>query len=300
MPASEPDGRVGVVMITRDRRDEALANVERLRDLPERPEIVVVDNGSSDGTAEALRRDGGVRVIALPFNAGAAGRSAGAALLRAPYVAFADDDSWWEPGSLRRAGDLLDRHGDVAVINAAIMTGQPERLDLICEEMADSPLGDGQGPGTELVSFMAGSSVLRRRAYFEHGGFEPRLLIGGEEELLAMDLLAAAWRIVYVPDVIVHHHASGLRDPHGRRRIGIRNTLWTTWLRRSPQRALRRTLDLAKVAQRDAVTAQGFADALRGLPWVLAERRALPAHAERKLRAVERSQLASKARRYVS
>ena len=49
------DPRVAVVMITHDRRDEADAALARLESLPEQPAVVLVDNGSSDGTAAMVR-----------------------------------------------------------------------------------------------------------------------------------------------------------------------------------------------------------------------------------------------------
>ena len=55
--ASPPDERIAVVMITYNRRDEALATIGRMLDLPERPRLVVVDNGSTDGTGEAIAED---------------------------------------------------------------------------------------------------------------------------------------------------------------------------------------------------------------------------------------------------
>src|SRR3954451_7339087 len=92
--------RVGVVVITWQRREEALACVQRLVDLPEQPPIVLVDNGSADGTADAVRaRFPGVEVVALRENRGAVGRNVGVERLGTPYVAFCDDDTWWEPGS---------------------------------------------------------------------------------------------------------------------------------------------------------------------------------------------------------
>ena len=50
------DSRVAVVVITHQRRDELLGAVQRLLALPEQPHVVVVDNGSTDGTAGAVRR----------------------------------------------------------------------------------------------------------------------------------------------------------------------------------------------------------------------------------------------------
>ncbi len=300
METEAPDGRVGVVMITRNRRDEALSNVARLRALPERPRVIVVDNASSDGTVEALSAQGEATVLPLPRNLGAAGRTLGMLLLATPYVAFADDDSWWDPGAIRLAADVLDTHPRVAVVCGSILTGTPEGLDPICEEMRDSPVGNGEAPGPDLVSFLAGASVIRRCPYMRAGGFEARLLIGGEEELLATDLLTAGWRLVYVPEVVAHHHASTVRDAHGRRRIGIRNTLWTTWLRRPLRSVVRRTSHLVVRLPRDRVSLLGVADAVRGVGWVLTERRTVPREVESKLQLVEQAQLQSKARRYVS
>lgn len=301
----DPDGvdpRVSVVMITHDRRDEAIGCVRKILALPERPRVVVVDNGSRDGTSAALGRvHPQVSVIALPTNLGAAGRTLGVQRVDTPYVAFCDDDSWPAPGALRRAADLLDQHPRLAVVTGRILAGVEQREDLICAEMAASPLArDPELPGAPLLSFLAGASVLRRSAYLEVGGFEPRLGIGGEEELLGADLVSAGWAMAYVDDVVIHHHASTARDAHARRRAGIRNTLWFTWLRRPFRSALVRTVRLVRTFPRDRVTAGGLFDAVVGLGWVLRHRRVVPPAIEAGLQALEDSQLHSKARRYVS
>src|SRR5690242_21022996 len=49
-----------------------------------------------------------VDVIEQGKNIGASSRTVGVRHVREPYVAFCDDDSWWEPGNLRRAADLFD------------------------------------------------------------------------------------------------------------------------------------------------------------------------------------------------
>src|SRR5690242_12729626 len=99
MPVDAP---VGVVVVTRDRRETLLHTLERLRALPGPPPVVVVDNGSSDGTAEAVRErfGGAVGVVEAGRNLAAAARTVGARVLDTPLVAFADDDSWWAPGAL--------------------------------------------------------------------------------------------------------------------------------------------------------------------------------------------------------
>jgi GT2 family glycosyltransferase len=299
---TRPDPRVAVVVITHQRRDELLLALSRLRALPEQPHVVVVDNGSTDGTAVAVRaQHPWVELIASPDNLGAVGRNVGVARLDTPYVAFCDDDTWWDPGSLRDAADVFDAHPRLAVATARILVEPGGTEDPIVAELRDSPVvGADWLPGPALGSFLAGASVLRREAFTEVGGFSERLWLGGEEELMAGDLAARGWELCYLPQLTVHHQASATRDPHRRRADGIRNTLWTTWLRRPLRPALRRTVHLLRTVPRDRVTARGLRQAVRGLPWVLRERRVLPPHAEARFAALEHAQRSSTARRYVS
>src|SRR4051794_40583957 len=107
------DERVSVVIITRNRRDELLQTLPKLVELPQAPAVIVVDNASTDGTVEAVRdRFPTAEVIALGANEGAAGRNIGVERATTPYVAFSDDDSWWDADALSTAADILDAHDD--------------------------------------------------------------------------------------------------------------------------------------------------------------------------------------------
>ncbi|MEU4560410.1 glycosyltransferase [Actinoplanes sp. NPDC023936] len=289
------------MVITWERRDEALACVERLLELPEQPHVVLVDNGSTDGTADAVRdRFPAVEVVALSENLGAVGRNIGVRRLRTPYVAFCDDDTWWGPGSLSTAADALDACPGLALVNARIVVEPSGVEDPIVAELRDSPVpGPDWLPGPALGSFLAGASVLRRDAFEQVGGFSERLWLGGEEELLATDLLSAGWEICYLEELTVHHRASQLRDATHRRRVGVRNTLWFTWLRRPLGPALRRTLFLAGSVPRDRTSLLGALDALRGIGWLVANRRPRPPVVEARLRVLDETQRRSTARRYV-
>jgi GT2 family glycosyltransferase len=198
------DQRVAVVVATRNRRDELLASLGELVGLPEGPEVLVVDNASSDGSAAAVRSClPQVRVVALATNRAAAARTIAARLVRSPYVAFADDDSSWEPGALSRAADLLDRHPDVGLVAGKVLVGWARHPDPVAGQMAASPLGRHPGTGLpRVLGFLACAAVVRRSAYLAVGGFPERLGVGGEETVVALDLAAAGWELVYDAGVV--------------------------------------------------------------------------------------------------
>jgi GT2 family glycosyltransferase len=249
---------------------------------------VVVDNGSTDGTAELVRtRCPGVQVVGLRRNRGGAARTVGARLVDSPYVAFSDDDSWWAPGALRRAVELLDRHPRLAVLAARVLVGPDERLDPVCDEMARSPLPSADDlPGPSVLGFIACGAVVRPAAFLEVGGLDVRLGVGGEEELLAVDLATRGWGLAYVEEVIAYHHPSPSRDPSARRRIQVRNALWSAWLRRPLGGAARQTAHLAALAMHQPGALSGVLLAILGLPWVLRERHPVPRELEAALRAL--------------
>ena len=281
---------VAVVVATRNRAVELDATLERLRTLSGQAPVLVVDNASDDGTASRVRqRHPGVRVVALPENLGAAARTVGARLAPSPYVAFSDDDSWWAPGALERATELLDRHPRLAVVAARVLTGPEERLDPVCAAMASSPLPPAPDlPGRPVLGFVACGAVVRRSAFLQVGGFHRRFGVGGEEELLAVDLAAAGWGLCYVDEVVAHHHPSSMRDPAARRRVQVRNGIWVAWLRHPLRVAASSTLRALLRARTDGSARAGLGEALRGLPWVLAARRRLPPEVEADVRCLHR------------
>jgi GT2 family glycosyltransferase len=268
------------VVITHQRRDELMLALSRLRSLPERPHVVVVDNGSTDGTAAAVRAEHPeVELIASPENLGAVGRNHGVARLDTPYVAFCDDDTWWAPGALSRAADLLDAHPRLAAIAARVLVGPDERVDAACLRMAQSPLAAQGLPGPALIAFMAGAAVMRVAAYHSVGGYEPRFFIGAEEPLMALDLVTQGWQIMYAADVVTHHHPSVARNVSQRRVLEGRNRLWLAWLRMPWRVAWRDSRALLRDLSEQGTAGAAVRAALQGLPWVLARRRVASAEA---------------------
>ncbi|MFF5719390.1 glycosyltransferase family 2 protein [Streptomyces buecherae] len=280
--------RVGVVVITRDRRERVLDTLHRLTRLPERPPVVVVDNGSTDGTAEAVRRRfPQVRLVSPGRNLGAVGRTHGAAVLSTPYVAFSDDDSWWEPGALSRAADLLDAHPRLALIAASTRVGADGLPDPINDALSTSPLGrDADLPGPAVLGFLACAAVVRRSAFLDVGGFHPVLHFGAEEALLALDLDAHRWGLVHCPDVVALHHPDTGPRP-GREARVRRNVVLTAWMRRPLRHAVGQTARLLADSLRDAEARTALRGAARRLPAALAHRRRLPPRVERRVRRVE-------------
>ncbi|MBZ4318300.1 glycosyltransferase family 2 protein [Streptomyces huiliensis] len=280
--------RVGIVIITRDRRDLLLRTLRHLTELPEHPPIVIVDNGSHDGTPAAVREQHPhVRLLETGRNLGAVGRNVGAAALDTPYVAFADDDSWWEPGSLAAAADLFDAHARLALIAATTRVGAEGRPDPINRVLAASPLGRAPDlPGPSVLGFLACSAVVRREPFLEAGGFDPLLHFGGEETLLALELARRGWGLVHCPALVARHHP----DPAprtGRPARARRNELLTAWLVRPLPYALSRTWSLVCDCPGDREARRALAEVLRRLPAALARRRPLPPAVERSARLVD-------------
>ena len=280
-----PDARVSVVVLTFNRAAELCRVLERLKALPEQPQVIVVDNGSSDDTAARVERIfPEVELVRCAANLGAAGRNAGVARVTTPYVAFCDDDTWWAPGSLAEAANLLDAYPHVAAVTARVLVGPEQREDPTCRLMADSPLDASVAlPGRPILGLLAGATAFRRDAFVKAGGYHPRYFLGGEEALLALDLYRAGAWLVYAPHLTVHHYPSKQRDVHARASVSTRNAVWTAWLRWPAGAALAHTLRMLPRLWRE----RGVTPALAGLPWILRERQAIPPEVERMRRRVD-------------
>jgi GT2 family glycosyltransferase len=276
--------QVDVVIATRDRRDRLLATLQHLRPCGA-GEVIVVDNASGDGTPEAVEAAcPWARVVRLPDNIGGAARNAGVAVSAAPYVAFSDDDSWWATGALARAAAVLDANPRLALLAALVLVGPEERLDPVSAAMATSGVSPRVVVRPSVLGFLACGAVVRRSPFLAVGGFDRRFGIGGEEELLAIDLRARGWELAYCDEVVAHHHPAGQRDPGSRWRRQARNGLWTAWLRRPVAVAA----TCSARALFNPAGRGGLRDAAAGWRWTVTHRRPAPALVEADLRRLAR------------
>lgn len=279
--------RLGVVVLTWNRRAEVQETLARLAALGQGLPTVLVDNGSTDGTAEAVAvAFPNVTVVRLPRNVGAAARNAGVEKLRTPYVAFCDDDTWWMTGALEHAVDVLDAHPRLGVVTAHVRVEPGGRDDPTSARMAASPFPNVLGvPGTALFGLLAGACVVRRDAFQAAGGYAPQLFIGGEEGLLAIDLAALGWHMAYLPAAVVCHRPSLQRDAGRRRALHARNRIWYAWLRRPWRDALACSLRELAAARGHRVAT--LAGALAGIAFLARERRVAPPDVQVALRTLD-------------
>jgi GT2 family glycosyltransferase len=258
-------------------------------------EVIVVDNGSSDGSLEFLHRHHpDVRVLGLASNTGFAhAANRGIDRAAADLVALVNTDVVLDPDWLARVVAAIEAGPRTAAVACKMLSledpsriydaGDVLRRDGVCEQRGRFMYDDGRFDGRgEVFGACAGAALYRRSALVEVGGFDERYFAYLEDVDLALRLRLAGWRCRYEP-VIARHagHASAAALPGGHRLLVARNTLLLVgkafpvrWL---PLVAYRQAAWLWHAWREHALRAhfRGLAAALPVLPAALAERRRL-------------------------
>lgn len=267
-------------------------------------ELLVVDNGSTDGSVELLR-ERGVPHVSLPENVGfAAAVNLGAARTTAPMVLALNADTVLEPGAVGRLAAALAADPELGGVQPRILqleagaTADVASARLYSRGMALSADGrafeEGAGEAQDARSAagevfgVCGAACLLRRELFERlGGYDERYFAFYEDVDLNVRARIAGWRFAYVPEAVVWHlgNASWLAEAPSpgawNARLVARNRL-ATQVKFMPARALPRILavelgSLARAAKqgRFRATLRGKLEGLRWLPAMLRERRRL-------------------------
>jgi GT2 family glycosyltransferase len=182
-------------------------------------EVLVVDDASTDGSAELAAGSDGVRVLALEHNAGFAhAANAGLAAVSADAVALVNTDvvlapDWLEravgalaPGAAAVATKMVDFE-DPAILYSA---GDVLRRDGVCEQRGrfERDRGSYDAPG-EVFSACAGAALYRHAAVAEAGGFDERLGTYLEDVDLGLRLRLAGWDCRWEPRAVARHAGGG-------------------------------------------------------------------------------------------
>ena len=171
----------------------------------EAPEIIVVDDGSEDATAEIVEaRFPQVRLIRQEPGGLSAARNAGAMAARGEVLAFTDDDCEADPDWLVELGACLEKGWDAAggPNLAPPASGWVEAVIASAPGAASHVMLDDEEaehvPGCNLA--------VRRSAYFEIGGFDVRFHTAGDDVDFCWRLRDAGKRIGFAPNAFVWHH----------------------------------------------------------------------------------------------
>lgn len=195
----------------------ALASLERQRYRDS--EVLVVDNGSTDGTAERLAREyPWVRVLRFEANRGfAAAVNAGIRAARGEIVVLMNNDTEAEPSWLAALVGALDRHPEVGSVASKMMDYHDRtRIDSAGDQLGifASRIGQGEPDGPRfsepryVFSACAGGAAYRRRALDDVGLFDERFFAYFEDTDWGARAQLAGYRCLYVPDAVLYHHGS--------------------------------------------------------------------------------------------
>ena len=226
-PMSEPD--LSVVICTLNRRPLLLDALQSVtQDIGDRDiEVLVVDNGSTDGSVEAVeevaRRDGRVRLVREPHLGLSVARNTGIAAASGRVVAFLDDDAVVVPGWSDAMLDIFANTPDAAAVGGRSTLAWPDDRRPEWLPARYEPYYSGVDYGTERTRLEApripyGVNMALDRAWLERlGGFDTRLgrkgrsLISCEEQELFLRLRAAGGEIWYEPNAAVYHRVDASR-----------------------------------------------------------------------------------------
>jgi GT2 family glycosyltransferase/glycosyltransferase involved in cell wall biosynthesis len=217
---------VSTIVVNHERREllrTCLRSLERaLASVNEESELIVVDNGSSDGSVELVRElFPDVMLITLDRNEGfAGGLAAGIAAARGDWIAVFNNDTTVEPDAVAvmlEAARGNPRVGSVAaqmrfadrrnVLNSAGL--ELDRLGIAADRLVGSHVGEPpEREPYEVFGATGGAAIFRTDMLEQVGGFDETFFAFFEDVDLAWRARAHGWSALYAPEAVVYHNHS--------------------------------------------------------------------------------------------
>ena len=231
--------RAAAVVVSYNSRQDLPSCLEGLLGARSVALVVVVDNGSVDGSAGVVRelRDRRVTLLAMDANSGFAGgcnRGFAAVPTEIPYVAFLNPDVVVDPDCLQRCVEVLDGRPGVAGVAPRLMRRDGTTVDSVGQvlrpytlEVRDrgygEPMTDDLARPTRVLAACGALGVYRRDALVgaadAHGPWSEHYFCFWEDLELGWRLTNRGWELITAPDAVaVHGRGAGASEGAGRLR----------------------------------------------------------------------------------
>jgi GT2 family glycosyltransferase len=210
---------ISVVVVNWNRRELLRACLESLaRQADVNFETIVVDNGSSDGSADLAANGFGARVIRNAENRGyCAANNQGIAAARGEFIALLNNDAEAEPGWLAALYRACSQRPGVGMAASKILVWEdPKYIDKAAHLIFPDGQNRGRGSGAldrgqfdreEDAAWPDGCAAMYRKEMLDSiGGFDEDLFAYGDDAELGLRARIAGWMCIYTPGAVVRHH----------------------------------------------------------------------------------------------
>jgi GT2 family glycosyltransferase len=230
---------MAVVVVNWNRRDLLRACLQSLtlQNLNQPFEVVVVDNGSTDGSAEMALEEFGksagfkLNIIRNAENRGfCAANNQGFAATTAEFIALLNNDAEAEPDWLANLATAFVGRPDIGMAASKILVYEdPRRIDKVGHLIYPDGQNRGRGTGeldrgqydrVEEILWPDGCAAMYRRAMLDEiGGFDEDLFAYADDAELGLRARIAGWKCLYIPDARVRHHRGATLGVRSSRRL---------------------------------------------------------------------------------
>lgn len=248
-------------------------------------EVIVVDNSSSDGSAEAIETHfPDVILIRSNINGGfGAGNNLGVQQAQGKYLVFLNPDTLVEYGWIEALLAPLETDDSAGLVTAKILLAdQPDRINTCGNTVHLTGLSLCRGMGypreslnePEEIDAVSGAAFAIRRELFKAlGGFDEDTFLYMEDTDLSWRARLAGWRCLYAPDSIVLHDYSlkmtSLKvfyQERNRYSLLLKNLKWPTLIMLLPAQLLAEIITWGFVLLSDRAN---FKNKVRAYRWVI-------------------------------
>jgi GT2 family glycosyltransferase len=239
--AQHDSGTLSVVVVTWNRRDLLRACLHSLtcQHWKEPFEVIVVDNGSDDGSPDMVLREfsGGpgfqLKLIRNSDNRGfCAANNQAIAASTSEFVALLNNDAEADPNWLAALASAFEGRPEVGMAASKILVYEdPRRIDKVGHLIYPDGQNRGRGSGeldrgqydqVEEVAWPDGCAAMYRRSMLEEiGGFDEDFFAYADDAELGLRARIAGWKCLYVPQAVVRHHRGATLGLRSSRRLEL-------------------------------------------------------------------------------